>query len=92
MNEKTTRELKGALSAYLLELSGTLPACEQVRAWGFGALNFARQAGIITRDECETMLLEFCAAEEGGSDGKEQGSEADAGAEEAHDNGRADCE
>ncbi|WP_143468582.1 hypothetical protein [Lachnoclostridium sp. An131] len=52
------RSYVAQIEDYLLELRETMPVCDQVHAWGFGALCFAKRLGIVSNEDYDRLLKE----------------------------------
>lgn len=46
------------LEKYLLDLKETMPVCDQVHAWGYGALSFARRIDAVSTEDYKRLLRE----------------------------------
>lgn len=83
------QNLKDALQAYLETLRTHFADSERAPDWGFGALDYAFGAGIITYDEFKDLIKKF--DQEVKTNGKKQSGKADACAEKADDGFWPDC-
>lgn len=46
------------LEKYLLELKEAMPVCDQVHAWGYGAISFVKSIDAISAEDYERLLRE----------------------------------
>ena len=52
------KEFAVQLEKYLLELKETMPVCDQVHAWGYGAISFAWGIDAISAEDYKRILRE----------------------------------
>lgn len=53
------KEYAMQLEKYLLELKETMPVCDQVHSWGYGAIDFAWRIDAISAEDYERLLREY---------------------------------